>query len=224
MVLRVAAAGAAGVLFVTGMVLHDLESVAIALLLVGGSLLLRVRSGPIGRLVLAALFFDVGLWMVPAAWSNALHGGALSTLAVPLVLVALCVAGLAAAAGLPDRPTVLGAVALLVVALGVAALPATGDKQDVPALSEPGTVAINAKGAKFSTPKLATSGDRVAVVFHNKDLFWHTFTIDKLKVSVRAPLGATRVARFTAQPGTYDFYCAVPGHKTAGMSGTLTVT
>lgn len=31
-------------------------------------------------------------------------------------------------------------------------------------------------------------------------------------------------ARFTpTQPGTYEFYCSVPGHKDAGMKGTLTV-
>ena len=28
----------------------------------------------------------------------------------------------------------------------------------------------------------------------------------------------------TLKPGTYEFYCAVPGHKQAGMSGTLTVS
>jgi len=27
----------------------------------------------------------------------------------------------------------------------------------------------------------------------------------------------------TLKPGTYQFYCPVPGHKAAGMKGTLTV-
>ena len=28
---------------------------------------------------------------------------------------------------------------------------------------------------------------------------------------------------FTAAPGTYTFYCAIPGHESIGMRGTLTV-
>jgi uncharacterized cupredoxin-like copper-binding protein len=26
------------------------------------------------------------------------------------------------------------------------------------------------------------------------------------------------------KPGTYEFYCSVPGHEQAGMKGTLTVS
>ena len=35
--------------------------------------------------------------------------------------------------------------------------------------------------------------------------------------------GATKTLELTLKPGTYDFYCSVPGHRMAGMRGTLTV-
>ena len=44
----------------------------------------------------------------------------------------------------------------------------------------------------------------------------------ELHVAVQAGQSAT--IEFTAtRPGTYEFLCAVPGHKDAGMVGTLTV-
>nr|MBA2607890.1 cupredoxin domain-containing protein [Actinomycetota bacterium] len=227
MALRVAAAAAAGVLFVAGIALHDVETIAIAALMVCGSLLLRVRSGLIGRVALVLLFLDVLAWMAPAAWSNAMHGGALSSLAVPLVLCALSIAGLAAAAGLPERSVEIGGLALLVIALVVAALPR--HDSSVPAATKPGetptewVIALSAKGVEFAPSKLKATGPDIAVLFRNKDLFWHTFTIDKLSVNLRAPLGGKRVEHFTAPAGTYEFYCAIPGHKAAGMTGTLTV-
>jgi uncharacterized cupredoxin-like copper-binding protein len=35
--------------------------------------------------------------------------------------------------------------------------------------------------------------------------------------------GADSTVTTTLKPGTYEFYCPVPGHEQAGMKGTLTV-
>ena len=35
--------------------------------------------------------------------------------------------------------------------------------------------------------------------------------------------GDTDTAKIDLQPGTYTYYCSIPGHRAAGMEGTLTV-
>ena len=51
----------------------------------------------------------------------------------------------------------------------------------------------------------------------------HNFAIDALKISVDLAPGETKEVVVNAPAGTYEFYCNVPGHKEAGMVGTLTV-
>jgi uncharacterized cupredoxin-like copper-binding protein len=34
--------------------------------------------------------------------------------------------------------------------------------------------------------------------------------------------GGTRILTANLKPGTYTFYCTVPGHRAGGMQGTLT--
>lgn len=36
--------------------------------------------------------------------------------------------------------------------------------------------------------------------------------------------GGSKAVTLTLKPGTYTFYCTVPGHRQAGMEGTLTVS
>jgi uncharacterized cupredoxin-like copper-binding protein len=56
----------------------------------------------------------------------------------------------------------------------------------------------------------------------------HDFTIDDVggqKVSVKAQPNGKASGQFTpTAAGTYPFYCAEPGHREAGMVGTLTVS
>jgi len=44
------------------------------------------------------------------------------------------------------------------------------------------------------------------------------------EVHVAAEAGSSSTVEFTpSQPGEYEFFCSVPGHKEAGMHGTLVV-
>ncbi len=52
----------------------------------------------------------------------------------------------------------------------------------------------------------------------------HTFTIDELSVDQEFTFGKDADVVFAAdKKGTFQFYCAVPGHKEDGMTGTLIV-
>jgi uncharacterized cupredoxin-like copper-binding protein len=64
----------------------------------------------------------------------------------------------------------------------------------------------------------------VKVTVTNKGVLQHDFTIDELKVASKLLNGGeSDTVTINAKPGTYQYYCSVPGHKEAGMVGTLTV-
>jgi uncharacterized cupredoxin-like copper-binding protein/mono/diheme cytochrome c family protein len=51
----------------------------------------------------------------------------------------------------------------------------------------------------------------------------HNFSVDDLGISVDVNPGETGTVTINAAPGEYEFHCNVPGHKEAGMTGTLVV-
>jgi len=63
----------------------------------------------------------------------------------------------------------------------------------------------------------------VTVQVPNKGAAAHNFSIDALGISVDIAPGATEEVVINAPAGSYEYYCDVPGHKQAGMVGTLTV-
>ena len=89
--------------------------------------------------------------------------------------------------------------------------------------SHDGTLAIDAGITGFDPGDLeATEGD-VAIRLTNLDAFDHDFTIDELGVHEVFGAEETVETTFEAAPGTYTFYCSIPGHRESGMEGTLTV-
>lgn len=64
----------------------------------------------------------------------------------------------------------------------------------------------------------------VVVTLTNKGAAIHNFSIDDLGIdSGDVQAGATVTVTINAQPGDYQYYCNIPGHKEAGMVGTLHV-
>jgi uncharacterized cupredoxin-like copper-binding protein len=62
------------------------------------------------------------------------------------------------------------------------------------------------------------------VVITNNGMLPHDFAIDELNIlTEEIPSGGQLTVTINAPAGTYEYYCAVPGHKEAGMVGTLTV-
>jgi len=67
-------------------------------------------------------------------------------------------------------------------------------------------------------------GDLVKINLINKDII-HTLTIDELDVNVPLQTGETKTIEFVAsKKGTFEFYCAIPGHKKSGMKGKINIT
>ena len=63
----------------------------------------------------------------------------------------------------------------------------------------------------------------VVVLLPNNGAAQHNFSIDALQISVdQAPGQTDQKVTINAPAGTYEYYCNVPGHKQAGMVGTLT--
>jgi plastocyanin len=228
----VAALADAVVLFGYGLARDDRESLGLAVVMLAGVGLLRVGRGLLGLLVLAALFVNIQFWMFPAANGNATYRVGLADLLVPGALVAFSLAGLvgtvAAVVHLRDpaagrgaaAPTGVLAVVFVLASLGLVWAMSDAKAQAVP----PGAAEVQTVNVAYVPRSLQAGGGKVTVAVRNRDLFWHTFTIDALKVDVRAPVGRLSSATFEAKPGTYTYYCRIPGHATLGMRGTLTVT
>jgi plastocyanin len=142
------------------------------------------------------------------------------------------------------RASAVLAVAALAV-LGLAACGGSSNDNSTTAASTPasttpaggGTASAGGSTVDISTPSGSTlafdqkdataKAGSVTVNFDNKQTLQHDVAVadSSGKVLGQTDLVSSGTANATVdlQAGTYTFYCTVPGHKEAGMEGTLTV-
>jgi uncharacterized cupredoxin-like copper-binding protein len=79
---------------------------------------------------------------------------------------------------------------------------------------------------KFNTTKLSAKAGTVTLDMTNPSQVPHGIAVQGNGVAQVGKVvghGASSTVSVKLKPGTYTFYCPVPGHRQAGMQGTLTV-
>ncbi len=87
-------------------------------------------------------------------------------------------------------------------------------------------VTVVAKEFSYTPSKITVkAGQPVQLVLENQGVIEHDFVVDRFRVKTAAiQPGKTGTVTFTPNArGTFEFYCSIPGHKEAGMKGTLVV-
>ncbi len=79
----------------------------------------------------------------------------------------------------------------------------------------------------YSTKSLSAKSGTISIDFTNKAPLAHNVTIESAsgeKVGATPTFAnGSKTLSVSLKPGTYKFFCSVPGHRQAGMEGTLTV-
>jgi plastocyanin len=131
----------------------------------------------------------------------------------------------AAAAPAPAAPSTTAAAPSAPAAPSTPTAPASSGAATQAATTVPLSAVPNQ--IAFNTKTLTAKAGKVTIAFTNSGALEHNVTI----AQGSAVLGATptftsgaKSVTLTLKPGTYTFYCSVPGHRAAGMEGTLKVT
>lgn len=124
------------------------------------------------------------------------------------------------------RTLAITAVALIVGLVATACGGGSRSGTGTDASVDDGVIAVTGTdGLAFEPSQLTVRAGEVTIELTSVPSVPHTFTIEELgdREVVRADGGETASGTVTLEPGSYTFYCSIPGHRQAGMEGTLTV-
>jgi plastocyanin len=90
------------------------------------------------------------------------------------------------------------------------------------------TLEANPEGQlQYNKTSLSATAGKVSIAFTDSSPLEHNVTVESSsgKILGATPTfkGGTKVLTLALKAGTYKFFCSVPGHRQAGMEGTLTV-
>jgi plastocyanin len=199
-----------------------------------------------GLLVVWALTLSLGLGMRKPDFPSSLSGQR-AVVAVTTVLVLAAVATAVLTAGVPAKGSVPPTKTQELAPIPVVSAPVPASSTSVsseptattgtpapassPASGKAGTkltLAANPSGLlAYNTKQLSAKAGTVTITMANMSPLEHNVTVaEGSKVLGATPtfVGGTRSLTLKLKPGKYTFYCSVPGHRQAGMEGTLSVS
>ncbi len=172
-----------------------------------------------GLLVAWALFLALGLGRANPSFPSTV-GAQRAVMAISAVLV-------------------LATVSMAVATSGGSSAKATSAKATVAPITQTGREAASGSGTsslkeeadpegqlRYTTKNLSAKAGTVTISFANMSPLMHNMTIAQGTTVLGATptfQGGTKTLTLNLKPGTYVFYCSVPGHRAAGMEGKLTV-
>lgn len=149
------------------------------------------------------------------------------------------------------RRTVLTALIVAITSLALAACGSSSKKSTAASTSTPAaststptsstpsaasskgtqtlTIAANPSGQlKFTKSTLTATAGKATIEFTNDAPLAHNFTLQQgtngaIIGATPTFMGGTKTLIVSLKPGKYTYFCSVPGHRQAGMQGTLTV-
>jgi plastocyanin len=128
---------------------------------------------------------------------------------------------------------------LVTVSMAVATSGGSESKATVEPITKEGREAASGSGTsslkeaadpegqlRYTTKNLSAKAGQVTIAFTNASPLEHNLTVSQgSKVVGATPtfIGGEKTLTLNLKPGTYTFYCTVPGHRAAGMEGKLEV-
>jgi plastocyanin len=89
------------------------------------------------------------------------------------------------------------------------------------------TLSASSSQLKFNKSSLRAAHGKVTITMSNPSSIKHAIAVEGKGVDKDGKTvgkGGKSTITLTLKKGKYTFYCPVPGHRAAGMKGTLTIT